>query len=212
MSKNILFIAPPAGGKSTICARLVENDGYIHIATGNLLRDIDASSDLGRKVQDKLSKGEFVDDDIVIELLKNKLQNLNGKPFILDGFPRNLHQARVLEELLNEYHLTLDLVIELIVSENTLLKRITGRQICPNCERTYNKYFMPPRVSGICDDCDVLLTSRIDDNEETFKVRFDTYMKETYPLIDYYREKGLVVKIDGEDNIYEQIVSVINDD
>lgn len=207
MSKNILFIAPPAGGKGTICRVLVEKDNYVHISTGEMLRDIEDEN-----IKKNLANGNLIDDKIVIDLITKKLSGLNGKPFILDGFPRTLAQGIKLDKILYELNLTIDLVIDLKVSNDTLIKRITGRLICPHCNRTYNKFFMPPRVSGICDVCNNNLIKRTDDNEETFKIRYKTFIEETFPLIDFYKSQGKVISIDGEDNIYEHIVSVINND
>lgn len=207
MHKNLLFIAPPAGGKGTICKMLEERDGYVHISTGEMLRSIENAD-----IKKSLSDGNLIDDKIVIDLIVKKLKELNGRPFILDGFPRTLNQGIILDDILKEYNLKIDIVIDLEVSIETLIKRITGRLICPKCNRTYNKFFIPPRVSGICNDCQIPLETRTDDNEETFKVRYKTFVDETYPLVDYYKKQGKVVKIDGEDNIYEHIVSVINDD
>lgn len=210
--KDILFIAPPAGGKSTICSRLVQEYGYNHIATGDLLREVNPSSSLGKKIQSDLKSGSFVSDEIVIELLRKKLNEIKGKPFILDGFPRTIEQANLLDNILKDYDLDLELVINLNVTYETLLKRVTGRLICSNCNKTFNKFFLPPRVSGVCDNCNDLLITRTDDNETTFKVRYENYMKETYPLIEFYKRQGKLVSVDGENNIYENIVREINND
>lgn len=207
MSKNILFIAPPAGGKGTICEKLVKKHNYVHISTGEMLRSIEDEN-----IEKSLAEGDLVDDNVVIDLIIDKLKSLNGRPFILDGFPRTLAQGIKLDKILVSLKLNLDLVIDLKVSCETLKKRITGRLICPNCNCTYNEFFIPPRVSGICDECNSKLIKRTDDNEETFKVRYKTFLADTLPLVDFYKSQGKVTSIDGEDNIYEQIVSVIYDD
>lgn len=207
--KNVLFIAPPAGGKGTQSESLVENFGYIHISTGDLLREIDKTTPLGKEIEELMSTGAFISDDIVLELLKNKLASLNGEPFILDGCPRNINQAEKLDVMLENLGLSLDIVIELDVPYDVTLKRATGRISCPKCKKTYNKFFKQPVEEGYCDNCHEKLISRSDDNEETFKVRYDTYMEATAPLIDYYKEKGKLVKVDGINNTFDSIVSVI---
>ncbi len=207
--KNVLFIAPPAGGKGTQSEALVENYGYIHISTGDLLREIDKTTPLGKEVQELMSKGAFISDELVLELLKEKLLSIGNKPFILDGCPRNLNQAEKLDIMLEELGLSLDVIIELDVPYDVTLKRAIGRISCPKCKKTYNKFFKKPAVEGLCDDCKESLTSRSDDNEDTFKVRYDTYMEATAHLIDYYKEKGKLEKIDGINDTFDSIVRVI---
>lgn len=210
--KNILFVAPPAGGKGTISAALVEDYGYVHISTGDLLREIDKTTPLGREIDELISNGKFVSDDLVLELLKNKLKTIGDKPFILDGCPRNVTQAEKIKDIFKELDIHLDIVIELAVPYDILLKRATGRLICSGCKTTFNKYFKTPLKDGICDKCGNELISRSDDNEETFKSRFDTYMESTAPLIDYYKKEGILVTVDGVENAYENVVSVIAND
>lgn len=211
--KNILFIAPPAAGKGTQSDLLVQKYGYVHISTGDLLRNIDPQSDLGKEVNELIKMGKLVDDRIVLELLKEKLLSLkSSEHFILDGFPRNLTQAKELEELLSKLNMSLDLVISLNVPYDIALKRALGRLNCPNCKATYNKFFKPSKVKDICDVCGSALVSRTDDNPETFKVRYDAYLESTMPLIDYYKNAGKLVEVDGVNNTFEKIVSVINDD
>lgn len=208
--KNILFIAPPAGGKGTQSDNLVENFGYIHISTGDLLREVDKNSDLGREVNSYISKGLFVPDDVVLALLKEKLLTLKPTDsFILDGYPRNISQAETLDNLLSELNMNLDLAIELDVPYDVLLSRVVGRVSCPKCKTTYNTKFMPPHVEGICDKCGTELIHRDDDSESTFKTRFDTYLKNTAPLIDFYKNRGKLKVIDGINDTYNAIVSVI---
>lgn len=207
--KNILFIAPPAGGKGTQSDLLVENFGYIHISTGDLLRELDKSTPLGKEVDELLKTGQLINDDLVLRLLREKLETLDGKPFILDGCPRNLAQAERIEEMFREMGLSLDAVIELDVPYDLILKRAIGRVSCPKCKATYNTFFKQPLQEGICDKCGESLIHRSDDNEETFKVRYDTYVEQTMSLIDFYTKRGKFVKVDGVDNVYENVVSVI---
>ncbi len=211
--KNILFIAPPAGGKGTQSDLLVENYGYIHISTGDLLREVDKTSELGQKVNELIASGKLVPDDIVLSLLKEKLLTLNSdESFILDGYPRNIAQAEELEHLMEELGRNLDLAIELDVPYDTILKRAIGRVSCPKCKSTFNTFFKQPKVEGICDKCGEKLIHRDDDNESTFKVRYDTYLENTNPLIDFYESRNKLVRVDGINNTFESIVSVIKND
>ena len=208
--KNILFIAPPAGGKGTLSDELVKNYGYVHISTGDLLRDVDKSSELGIMVNELISKGNLVPDDIVLALLKEKLDSLDKDgSFILDGFPRNIDQAYALEKVLEELELSLDYAIELDVPYDTLLKRAIGRVSCPKCKATFNTFFKQPKKEGICDVCGEELFHRSDDNEETFEARYNTYLENAEPLISFYESQSKLVKLDGINNTLSELVSVI---
>ncbi len=210
--KNILFIAPPNGGKGTESEKLVENFGYIHISTGDLLRDMDKSTPLGQEISSLMASGKLVSDELIFELLKEKLSTLDGKPFILDGCPRNIHQANMLEDLLDNLHLSLDAVIYLDVPYDILLKRALGRVSCPECKSVYNTYFKAPKENGICDKCGGALIHRDDDSEETFKVRFDTYMESTKPLVDFYKKSGKLYSVNGVEDVHDEVVRVIKND
>lgn len=211
--KNILFIAPPAGGKGTQSDLLVENYGYVHISTGDLLREVDKTSELGQKVNELIANGKLVPDDIVLSLLKEKLLTLKSdEAFILDGYPRNIAQAEELERLMSELGRNLDLAIELDVPYDTILKRAIGRVSCPKCKATFNTFFKQPKEEGICDKCGEKLIHRDDDNENTFKIRYDTYLENTKPLVDFYESRDKLVRVDGINNTFESIVSVIKND
>ena len=208
--KNILFIAPPAGGKGTQSELLVEKFGYVHISTGDLLRDVDDESDLGKHLNELMSHGEFAPDEIVLKLIEEKLKNIDeNKPFILDGFPRNLNQAENLEKILRSLNKNLDIVIELDVPYEIGLKRVLGRVICQECKSTYNLHFKPTKVQNICDICGSILEERLDDNEESYKIRYDNYLSTTKPLIDFYKKQNKHIKIDGINNTHDEIVRVV---
>ena len=194
--KNVIFIAPPAAGKGTQSHRLVE-DGYIHISTGDMLRkEIAKESSIGLKIQDIISKGMLVSDEIVFELITNKLETIN-KPFILDGFPRTINQAKLLDTLFNDLGIMDYEVIYLDISLEEALKRALGRLTC-KCGASYNNEFskLKPKVAGICDKCGSTLEKRSDDNEESFKVRFDTFIKNNEPIKDFYESKNKLHIID----------------
>ena len=192
--KNLILIAPPAAGKGTLSEALVNGYNYTHISTGDLLREKqNDGTELGNEIKELMQSGSLVSDDIVTALLKEKLSTIEG-PFILDGYPRNLKQADILADLLKELDLTIGQVIYINVSKEVAMERALGRISCPQCNKIYNKYNpeMQPSVEGICDICGEKLIGRSDDNEESFKVRFDTYVSNTKPLLDYYEKQNLL--------------------
>ena len=197
--KNIIFIAPPAAGKGTLSDKICEKYNIPHISTGDLLRDeIVAQSKIGTQIREAMARGDNVSDEIVIKLLKKRLTSKDVKKgFILDGYPRNVNQAKAYEHLLEELNLDMGTVIYLEITKELAMQRMLNRVICSHCGLSYNlsKKELPPIKKGICDRCGANLKVRIDDNEETFSKRFDTYMLETYPLIEYYEKENRLVKI-----------------
>ncbi len=215
--KNIIFIAPPAAGKGTMSERLIEKYGYTHISTGEILRGMaQKKDDFGRDLSAKLKTGKLISDDIVYEALKRRLsENDLDNGFILDGFPRNTEQAREYDKILNDINKDLGVVIYLDTPREVLEKRIVGRRMCSKCGATYNVLtgVNTPKVENVCDKCGAELYQRNDDNEESFKVRYDTFMEHTYPLLEYYKEKNklyCVTSVDV-DNTIKEIEAVIND-
>lgn len=210
--KNIIFIAPPAAGKGTQSNMLKEKFGYNHISTGDMLREaINSGSEIGAEVKNIIDKGELVSDDLIIKLVKDKLTSLKGKPFILDGFPRTLNQAESLDKILTDDYI----VIYLDLAESEAINRITGRLTC-NCGKSYNVNIdkLKPKVDGICDNCGSILIKRDDDNVESFKVRFKTFLDNTDSILKYYEDKEKLIKIDVNkdvQDIFESILEVIND-
>ena len=195
--KSVIFIAPPAAGKGTQSSRL-EDLGYIHISTGDMLREeISRGSKLGMEIKEIIDKGKLVSDELVYELIKNKLDNIT-KPFILDGYPRTLTQAESLDNLLQELNLNNYEVIYLDLPFEEALKRALGRLTC-SCGASYNIYYknLAPKKDGICDKCGESLTKRCDDNEESFKVRFETFINNTKPIKEYYENKNKLHIIDA---------------
>ena len=197
--KNIIFIAPPAAGKGTQSDLLVKKYGYTHISTGDLLRsEIAKQSEIGKNIKELMDSGNLISDEIVSKLLKDKLSSLDG-PFILDGYPRNLTQTGMLDKILNEINKKIDLVIYLDVPYDILINRVLLRLSCPKCSRSYHKINLKPKKEWICDDCQVELVSRSDDTEEIFKNRYQTYIDNTSPLLNYYKEKNMLEIIDSTD-------------
>ncbi len=205
--KNIIFLAPPNGGKGTLSEMLVSKYGYGHISTGDLLRDeINAGTELGKEVEGIMKSGKLVTDDIILKLIANRITKPdceNG--YILDGFPRTKVQAEKYDELLEKMDRDLGVVIYIKIDKEAALKRSISRITCPKCKRIYNKVSseMKPKVEWICDDCGTELVQRADDQEETFIKRFDEYMEKTMPLFDYYQSKGVLKTINSHTSKYD---------
>lgn len=214
--KNIIFIAPPAAGKGTQSELLCEKYGYAHISTGDLLRSVNPTSELGIEINNLMKTGSLVSDEIIFKLIEERLQKEDIKNgFILDGFPRTIKQAIAYEELVNKLNLKDYVVIYIKISENEAMNRALGRLGCTSCGKIYHKVNSKPKTEGICDVCGGSLTSRDDDNEESFKKRFVTYLEKTQPLIDYYKKANKLVEIPSNDDKYitnEMIEKVIIDD
>lgn len=210
--KNIIFIAPPAAGKGTQSTMLKENYGYNHLSTGDMLREVVSSgTDFGLQVKNIIDRGELVSDELIIGLINDKLAKIDGKPFILDGFPRTLNQAKSLDNMLDKDYE----VIYLDLSEEKAIDRILGRLTC-SCGKSYNLNVdnLKPKVEGICDGCGKELVKRNDDNVDSFKVRYKTFLDNTKPLMEYYEDKNKLHKINVNRNvedIFKDIVDVCND-
>ena len=215
--KNIIFIAPPASGKGTMSSLLIEKYGYAHISTGDILRDMAKVDDeLGHTIKALLEKGEFIPDDIVYSAVEKRLSmNDLDNGYILDGFPRNLAQAKEYDTILKKIHRDLGVVIVLDAPKEILELRITGRRICSNCKETYNVLtgVNTPKIENICDKCGGMLYQRDDDNYESFQNRYQTYLDKTLPLIDYYKEKNVLFSVSSlkPENTIKEIEAIIND-
>lgn len=216
---NFVFIAPPAAGKGTQSKFLVEIYNYEHISTGDLLRgEISKQTDLGMQINEVISSGKLVDDEMVLKLLKNKLIEVTSlnKPFIIDGFPRTPNQAIMLDNCFSELNIDNYKVIYMDLDYEEAVKRVLGRLICPKCGKSYNDKIesLMPKVNGICDSCGSAIEKRVDDTEETFKTRFDTYMENTKPIIDYYNEKNKLINIDASkdaEDIFKDIKTYVTE-
>ena len=207
--KNIVFISPPAAGKGTQSNLLSSKYGYYHLSTGDMLRsEIANNTVLGKKIAEVLNQGCLVADDIMIELIKKRLDTIDENKFILDGFPRTLNQAKELDKILDDY-----VVIYLNVDKSLAMKRICGRLTC-SCGRSYNIYEEKhkPKVEGICDSCQNALFKRDDDNEESFNKRFDIFIKNNEEIMHYYKSinKLEIIDVDNDsDDVFKNIEKVI---
>lgn len=210
--KNVIFIAPPAAGKGTQSKLLVEKYGLIHISTGDLLRnEVAEQTELGKSIEDLMSAGELIGTEIVTELLRKRLSKDDiHAGFILDGYPRTLEQSEILSNLLSELGLKISAVLYLSMDESTAMHRALGRLTCPKCNRGYNKYesATKPKIDNICDDCGVELVGRSDDNEESFKIRFQEYLKSQEPILNYYKNLGILNIIDNSGTPEETFANI----
>ena len=193
--KNIVLYAPPAAGKGTQCELLVKNFGYEVISIGQVLRNARTpETEIGRIIIETQDKGILTPDDIVAKALQNELQKYDNKKIVVEGYPRNIDQAKLLDTILNDY-----IVINLDVSREIAMKRTLGRVSCSKCNKIYNIYFpeMKAKADGICDECGGNLESRTDDNEKSFNVRFDVYETNAPAIIKFYEDKNILYKVDS---------------
>ena len=212
---NVLIIGAPGTGKGTMSDLIISDYKLIHISTGDMLRSAVANkSEVGLKAAEYMNKGLLVPDEIIHGVIVERLSQsdiLNGG-FILDGYPRNLEQAKDLNTILESINLKIDSVIDLELDESILVDRITGRRTCGDCKAIYHIKSQPSKVVGICDVCGGKLTQRKDDTEESLKERLGEYHKNTQPVIEYYKEKGLVSVINADqakDKVYADIKTVL---
>lgn len=211
-----VLLGPPGAGKGTQAVRLVEKYEIPHISTGDIFRkNIKEGTELGKKAQEYMNAGALVPDELVVDLVKDRLQQDDCKNgFLLDGFPRTIFQAEKLDEFLSESNLKMDIVINLKVEKEALIKRLTGRRVCKDCGASYHIVNIPPKREGVCDICGGELIQRKDDNIETVENRINVYEEQTAPLIGYYKEAGSLVDFDGEaslDEVFDAIVQAIGE-
>lgn len=196
---NIILLGPPGAGKGTQARHLVETRGMVQLSTGDMLREAkDSGTEMGNIVADVMARGALVTDEIVIGLIKEKLETVKAKGFIFDGFPRTLAQADALGALLDSQGETLEVVIEMRVDDEALVARIVARSTCAMCGEVYNDNTKPIPADGKCSNCGgTEFKRRADDNEESLKTRLMAYYKQTSPLIGYYYAKGMLSRVDG---------------
>ncbi|MGI5837242.1 MAG: adenylate kinase [Chloroflexota bacterium] len=196
----IVFLGAPGAGKGTQAALLAEKQGLKHISTGEVLRDaVRRGTELGKQAKGYMDRGELVPDALVVDVVVDRLsQEDTAKGAVLDGFPRNVPQAKALDEALKARGDAVDLVVFLNVPEASLVSRLAGRLECAACRTSYHQNNNPPKKPGGCDQCDGALTQRADDRPETVRRRLQVYFEQTAPLIEYYRERGILVEVDGD--------------
>ena len=195
--KNLIFFGAPGAGKGTFAGALKAVHPVAHISTGDLLRDeIKRDTELGRAASGIMKAGKLVPDDIVAGMVRARLSQPDCQAgFILDGYPRTVAQAHLLDQVLKDLGMTLDRVVYLKVPDDVILQRLTARVSCKQCKAIYNKIFMPPKKDGVCDACGGELVQRADDSLETAQNRLKVFYEQTSPLLALYRERGLVFEI-----------------
>lgn len=204
MSKNIILFGPPGAGKGTQAKILEERYAIPQLSTGDMLRaEIASGSDFGKEIKAIIDAGNFVADDIMVKMIKNRIAQADCKNgFILDGFPRTVEQAKALDAMLLENGIGLSAVIELRVDIDALIERVTGRFSCKECGTPYHDTMKPTKIAGECDICgSTEFVRRDDDNEESLRTRLDAYEKKTAPVLPYYQEQGMLSVVDGMQDV-----------
>lgn len=214
--KRIVLLGPPGAGKGTQAVRIAEKYEILHISTGDIFRaNVKEGTPLGKKAKEYMDKGLLVPDELVCDLVEDRVSKDDCKNgYLLDGFPRTVFQASHFDEYLKKNGIALDSVVDIEVDEDILLPRMIGRRVCRNCGKPYHVTTMPPKQEGVCDVCGGEVYQRADDCEETVKNRFKVYQDQTSPLIEYYNESGLLAPIDGSkpmDEVFENICALLGE-
>jgi len=205
---RIVLLGAPGAGKGTHCKRIADRYGILHLSSGDILRrERAAGSELGKKAQTYMDAGALVPDDLIVEMMSQAMKNASSG-FVLDGFPRTVNQAQVLDKALAVKGGGIDVVMNLLVDDGIVVSRITGRRSCPKCGAVYHVKNMPPRVEGICDKDGAHLVQRPDDTEEVVRNRLETYYRQTKPVVDYYKASRAVDDVDagGDPDVVAQVI------
>ena len=213
---RLVLLGPPGSGKGTQAKMVSEKMGIPQISTGDILREAVArGTELGRKARSYMDAGQLVPDDVMLGLMEKRIGEADcARGYILDGFPRTLAQALGLDEILSRRGEAIDLAILIEVGDDTVVKRLTRRRVCPACHALYNLDTDPPKDDNRCDRCGVELVLRSDDEETTVRTRLNVYRNDTLPLADYYDSKGILRKVNGEgtiDDVFSSIMEVLTE-
>lgn len=208
---RLLLMGPPGAGKGTQAEGLVKKYNIPHISTGDIFRaSLRAGTPMGLQAKEYMDKGQLVPDEVVVGIVGDKLSSPEcAEGFLLDGFPRTLPQAIALTQCLKEMNVHLDAVINIDVPTKEIIERLTCRRVCQKCPSTYHLKFNPPQVRNVCDNCGSELYQRDDDTLETVQERLDVYNRQTEPLIEYYDKQGLLLSIDGGQEIHKVLEAII---
>lgn len=210
----IILLGPPGAGKGTQAEKIVAERDLTYISTGAILRSaVKAETTLGRKVRQFMDQGKLVPDELVVEIVKDRLMEADcANGALLDGFPRTVVQAVFLDKVLPDIQAGIDRVLSIEVNEEELVERLTGRRVCSDCGANYHVKFKPPKVRNVCDQCGGDLYQRDDDSLETVKERLEVYKNQTEPLIKFYEKQGVLSAIDGNqdiDTVFKQVDSIL---
>lgn len=213
---NIVLLGPPGAGKGTQAVRIVEKYGIPQISTGDIFRkNIKEGTELGLEAKSYMDKGELVPDELVIKIATTRLLEKDcEKGFMLDGFPRTVHQAEELDKFLKEHGKKIDKVLDIDVAKEELVERLAGRRVCKSCGASFHIKSMIPKKEGVCDTCNGELYQRSDDTVETVENRIEVYNKQTKPLVEYYTKQGIIEHIDGSlglDSVFKAIVTILGE-
>jgi adenylate kinase len=196
---RLILLGPPGAGKGTQAASIREQMGIPHVSTGDMLREaVAAGTTLGSRVKEILASGRLVSDEIVGDLVAERLDRPDAEGgFLLDGFPRTIRQAEILDGVLDARRTALDAVLKISLGDDEVVRRISGRRTCGSCGSLFHVEFSPPAKDGVCDSCGADLRQREDDREDVIRKRLAVYHEETAPLADYYSRRGLLREVDG---------------
>jgi adenylate kinase len=211
---RVVLVGPPGAGKGTQAQFLASHLSIPKISTGDIFRDnVSHGTALGRRAQAYMERGDLVPDEVTIAMVTDRLTDEDAQAgFLLDGFPRNVPQAETLKKMLLAWDTRLDVVLELVVDDDEVVRRLSGRRTCRRCGRIWHMSFDPPNVPGICDDCGAELFQRDDDREETIRHRLEVYQEQTAPLISFYADEGTLLGLDATgpvDEITDRALSAL---
>ena len=209
---RVILLGPPGAGKGTQAKLISEKFSIPHISTGDIFRaNIKEKTPLGIEAKRYIDNGQLVPDEVTIGIVKDRLTKDDcDNGFLLDGFPRTVAQAEALDEFLKGINKDLDVALLIKVPEEFIMERMTGRRVCTSCGASYHIRFNPPKIEGKCDICDNELIQRKDDTEATVKERLEVYSKQTYPLINYYKDNGIISEVNGTESIDEVFGNISN--
>jgi adenylate kinase len=209
----LVFLGPPGAGKGTQAKLLSQRMGFLHLSTGDLLREaVKNQTPLGKKAKEYMDRGELVPDELIVQLIEETMPK-DGN-VILDGFPRTVNQALALEEMLKGKGKKISKVLFFDVPDEVIIDRLSGRRVCSKCGAVYHAKYNPPKVEGVCDQCGGSLVQRDDDKEEVVKKRLEVYRKQTQPLIEFYQDKNIIYRLDAGkavEELFEEVKGLIRD-